>query len=772
MTACAAKKVDIQANAPVASLRPAPLSVKNIPLIDPEQVWKIAIDAFKSGSWDTVLLMCSQIADQYPNTIWYKRSLFLKERAFIQLDRPADAASAMLSVRAEYPEIADYAVFLLAEYSFFKEQYSEAAALYGVLMENYPKSSLQVRSEYRRGLSFLDMYAYPQAIDAFTRFLEKCPRSEFCSDAGIGLGRALTAETQLSQAILAYQDVWIRNPGTSADQDVEISLAELKAGGVDVPDFTSQDFYERGKNLFRQNQFDKTAEVFTKLLEKEPSFLYRADVLFRTGIALFYMNRRIESAAVLENMVRDFPTDSRIPEALYWLGKSYSKLGDGERGVKSFQKIIDRFPESEWVDDALFLTGNIYREAGNMQKAIVYYSRLVREYSDSKFADSAMWWIAWSYYTAGDYQRSQRTLEDLVNRYPRSFLVNQARYWQGRVAEKKGNSSLAIAYYEKVLKKGPYTYYGYRGEERKRILEETGKVVKADDPADITAACDTTPCSNDLMSSFDTDDGPPVWTEETKRILSADATFKKTLELMSLDMKNEAAQELWALQGKIPQQRGILIGLSKAFFELGDYYRSLQLVLRHYERYLERPTDGTPEDIWLLAYPQGYWETIQSYARKYDQDPFFIAAIIREESQFSSDALSQAGARGLMQVMPATGEWVAKRIKLNGFDNGKLFDPDMGINIGTWYISFLMKKFKGDPLLAAAAYNAGPDAVTAWLGKYGYSGERDAFVEAIPFPETRGYVKKVLRNYGEYKRIYGKTSGEEDFWSLNAKYTR
>jgi soluble lytic murein transglycosylase len=223
---------------------------------------------------------------------------------------------------------------------------------------------------------------------------------------------------------------------------------------------------------------------------------------------------------------------------------------------------------------------------------------------------------------------------------------------------------------------------------------------------------------------------------------------------MHLDMKKEAARELSVLQDTVPRKRGMLIGLSKAFFELGDYYRSLMLVLRNYEHYLAAPAKGITEDLWLLAYPQGYWESVLAYSRKYGQDPYFIAAVIREESQFSPDALSPAGARGLMQVMPTTGERVAQQIKLKNFDRGKLFESDTAINIGTWYISQLMKRFKGDPLLVAAAYNAGPEAVTAWLAKNGYLGERDAFVETIPFAETRGYVKKVLRNYAEYKRIY------------------
>jgi soluble lytic murein transglycosylase len=159
----------------------------------------------------------------------------------------------------------------------------------------------------------------------------------------------------------------------------------------------------------------------------------------------------------------------------------------------------------------------------------------------------------------------------------------------------------------------------------------------------------------------------------------------------------------------------------------------------------------------VLAYPQGYWDTVLSYSRKYGQDPYFIAAIIREESQFHPAALSRAGARGVMQVMPATGEWIAQTLRMPGFDRAKLFEHDTAINLGTWYVSQLMKRFKGDPLFVAAAYNAGPEAVSGWLGKSGGSIERDEFVEAIPYSETRGYVKKVLRNYAEYKRIYGKT---------------
>ncbi len=755
LTSCAAQKVSTLPSATDAvPPRPAP---KPASISDPEQGLKSAVDAYKAGNGDAALFISRQLLEQYPGTPWYRRSLFLAEQALIQLDRPAEADAAMLRVQAEYPELADYALSILADYHFANARYTEAAALYQLETQQYPKSFLAVRSAYRRALALLGSYAYATAAESFEKFLQDNPRSEYSPDAGIGLGRALTAEADLKRAVRAYQDVLIKYPGSSADQEVERALAELRSGGIEVPELTPDELYERGQNLFRTNQYDKAAETFTKLLATDPQNLNSPEILLRMGIILFNLGRRQEAVATLEKMMNEYSRDQRVPEAMYWIGKSYSKLGDRENGVKAFQKVLDCYLESEWADDALFLMGNIYREANDMKKALTFYGRLAAEYPESKFADSAIWWKAWAYYIAGDYKRTEQTFQELIVRYPRSFLVNQARYWQGRAAEKRGDTSRAAAYYGKVIKRAPYTYYGYRASER--LLSIELPVLAAVSTMD-TGVNDVpeNPDAADHLSSFETDDGPPIWTAEALKTLSAEPSFKKSLELMYLDMKKEAAAELWSLQDRLPRKRGALIGLSKTFFELGDYYRSLILILRNYEPYLDGAARETPEDFWLLAYPQGYWDSIVTYSRKYGQDPYFVAAIVREESQFHAEALSPAGARGVMQVMPATGEWIAQIIRMKGFNQSKLFDSDTAINLGTWYISHLMKRFKGDPLFVAAAYNAGPDAVATWLSKTGSGTEWDEFVESIPFSETRGYVKKVLRNYAEYKRIYGKTS--------------
>jgi soluble lytic murein transglycosylase len=757
LTACAAGKVAPPNTGVVAPLRPAPQSFRVTSILNPDEGLRSALEAYKAEQGSTALLIARQVREQYPDTPWYKRSLFLTEQALIQMDRASEAEAAMLRVQAEYPAMADYALFILADYHFSRGRFTQAATLYQQVTERYPRGSLAVRAAYRRAQALLESYAYAPAAEAFEKFLQDNPRSEFCADAGLGLGRALTAEADLARAVREYRDVQVKYPGTPAEPDVERALADLRGGGIEVPELTSDELYERGKNLFKANQYDKAVETFTKLLTVDPPYPDRPDVLLRTGIALFNLGRRPEAALTLEQIVREHPRDQRVPEALYWIGKSYSKLGERDKGVQAFRKILESYSESEWADDALFLTGIIYRDANDMKKALTAFGRLATEYPESKFADSAIWWQAWAYYGNGEYRKAVQTLQELVNRYPKSFLVNQARYWQGRAAEKMGNTSKAAVYYGRVLKRAPYTYYGYRAAERLTGIAVPYTAARTDDAVDVNPECDDGPCPDDPTNTYDADDGPPVWTAEAMKTLSADPSFSKSRELLYLNMKKEAAAELWMLQDRIPRRRGALLGLSKTFFEFGDYYRSLMLVLRNYERYLDGQAKETPGDFWLLAYPQGFWDSIVSYSRKYGQDPYFIAAIIREESQFHAEALSPAGARGVMQVMPSTGTRVARIIRIQGFDPSKLFDSDTAINIGTWYISHLMKRFKGDALFAAAAYNAGPEAVSAWLNKNGRGTERDEFVESIPFSETRGYVKKVMRNYAEYKRIYGKT---------------
>lgn len=157
---------------------------------------------------------------------------------------------------------------------------------------------------------------------------------------------------------------------------------------------------------------------------------------------------------------------------------------------------------------------------------------------------------------------------------------------------------------------------------------------------------------------------------------------------------------------------------------------------------------------WIkLFYPMPHQDTVDSLSQKYQVDPLLVFAIIRAESKYQPDAHSPVGARGLMQIMPETAEWIAKKMKLKDFQTTDLYEPKTNIAMGCWYINNLSNEFDDCLPVTIAAYNAGRGNVKKWLANEQWDGT-SVNLQDIPFEETRNYVKNVLKNYQAYKAIY------------------
>lgn len=161
----------------------------------------------------------------------------------------------------------------------------------------------------------------------------------------------------------------------------------------------------------------------------------------------------------------------------------------------------------------------------------------------------------------------------------------------------------------------------------------------------------------------------------------------------------------------------------------------------------------TCKNVLKIIYPFHYEAIIKKYASQYDLDPFFVVSIIRAESKFDTNAVSHKGAKGLMQIANITGNWAAEELNISGYHEEILFNPDINIKIGCWYLDKLKKEFKNNIGNVLAAYNAGSGNVNKWLCDKKYSDDGKELTE-IPFGETRDYIKKVNRNFKIYKYLY------------------
>jgi soluble lytic murein transglycosylase len=156
-----------------------------------------------------------------------------------------------------------------------------------------------------------------------------------------------------------------------------------------------------------------------------------------------------------------------------------------------------------------------------------------------------------------------------------------------------------------------------------------------------------------------------------------------------------------------------------------------------------------------LLYPLDHLDSVLRWSEEYDLDPLFVYAVMREESWFDSGAVSWVGARGLLQIMPSTGRDLARRVGMPGFDRKDLFDPDVNIRLGTFYLRSLLNELDKEPALALSAYNAGKGNALRWRKSLDGDFDVDRYVAGITYRETYNYVQKVTRSWTIYRHLYG-----------------
>ena len=154
-------------------------------------------------------------------------------------------------------------------------------------------------------------------------------------------------------------------------------------------------------------------------------------------------------------------------------------------------------------------------------------------------------------------------------------------------------------------------------------------------------------------------------------------------------------------------------------------------------------------------YPYPYQTYVEAYSTANGVDSALAASVIMNESKFRSDVHSHRGAIGLMQIMPETGEWIAGQLDEEEFVPEKLHDPETNIRYGIWYLAELKREFYGNDIFALAAYNAGRGTVREWMEEKHWKKDFHAISE-IPYPETREYVVKVLKNKEKYQKLYAR----------------
>ena len=332
-------------------------------------------------------------------------------------------------------------------------------------------------------------------------------------------------------------------------------------------------------------------------------------------------------------------------------------------------------------------------------------------------AESA-WRAGWVSYLAGNFSGAAWVFSNIAAGGS-AGPASAALYWQARSLERDGRGSEARPVFAKLLSRYPDGYYAYMAEKRSGMRASAPSV----------------------------DPGPRSGSTEA----SDGFRLARARALYSVGLMRWARAEIETLLAErdVGQQADLLAEALR----LGAYTTALRKAFALHHRGII-----SAARLNVFIYPKAYPAVVAEQSARHRLEPALVWALMRQESAFDPVAVSASSAYGLMQLLVPTAKRIAPLAGIAGeIDSDRLFRPEVNIALGTAYLAKLAKQFDGDTVLVLAGYNAGERASERWQGRFGHLDE-DEFIESISYRETRDYVKKVLRNLRNYRRVVSATA--------------
>jgi soluble lytic murein transglycosylase len=561
------------------------------------------------------------------------------------------------------------------------------------------------------------------------QYLEK-HRQPRRADLELALANAYREAGQNASAAEVLRRIYFEEPlAVEADRATQ----DLRNLGEAPPKGSFEQFHARANVLLKNKRYAQAASELSALLEQAPVPL-RQTLELEWAAALYHERRRDDAQNLFETVLKnpDASPESKA-QALYFLAEIARDKDDHDGNADLVSQLRTIAPESSWLQQALLSSGNMYLLKKDYAKAEGAYSEVYDRERNGRFSPYAHWKAAWLAYRLGKKEDARRLFEEQLTFYPGSTEASAALYWSGRLAEEDGNQPLARAYYQKLSENYRYYYYANLGRER---LGRLGLTNIGDPPLLERLPAPPVPPRN-----WD----PP---EDNLRV-------KKAQLLANAALYDFAEKELQAAASGSPSWQAA--SEAQLYADSGSYNMTIETLKRAVPSYFSASLGQLPPSVWQGLFPRPYWEDLKKNALLNQLDPYLVASLIRQESEFNPAALSHANAMGLMQLLPHVGRGMAKQEKIKSFSTDELFVASMNIQLGTRYFKHMVDHYHGQVEYALAAYNAGEDRVDDWRSKGDFK-DVEEFVESIPFTETREYVQAIMRNAVLYRLLYPSSS--------------
>jgi len=637
--------------------------------------------------------------------------------AYLLDNRFSDASANLRQARAAGDALADYAEFLGAKAAHEGGNDTAAEELIKGFAARNPDSifNTQVPELEARILLGLNDFAGAR------RVLAASPETAGRAGYQLALAEVTQAQGQSAEAGRLYKHVLLTWPLTS---EATTARSRLTALGLESS-MTAAELRSLGDAYYSGGKYAEASEQYHALARQSG-----ADPAVRNGYAVAAANCDLKLKRLTREQAEALAStnDENGARRLYLLMELARNRDDVTAQATYVDLLRTGFPHSQWLAEALFSSGNMYLLRKDYPRAVTYYSELAEQFPQNTNAAAAHWRAGWWSYRQGLYPQAGRIFEEQIRLYPGAKETVSALYWRARLYEQQDKKpEIAAAHYRTLIH--AYSHYFYAQMARQRLV----------------ALGDAAPVSLPELDKY----VPATIPKLDATFPEGDPHLVKAHLLVNAGLSEYVPQEIAAAPGSSSWSG---IAEAQIYASYGETYRAMRVLKRALPYAASAPIKSIPLAYWRILFPEVYWDTIKAESAKNGLDPYFVASLIRQESEFNPSAISKANAYGLMQMLPSVGKQMAREEGLGSIETRQLLDPQLNIRLGTRYLRETMEKFGRVPEYALAAYNAGDNRVTDWQAAGPYQGI-DEFVESIPFTETREYVQGILRNEEIYRGI-------------------
>jgi soluble lytic murein transglycosylase len=562
----------------------------------------------------------------------------------------------------------------------------------------------------------------PGAAALYRRFLERHGERAEGPRVRYALGQALEASGQLAEAQGVFRGLWLTAPASAYAEAAAQQERALAERGLMVPPPTAREKLDRAERLLAAGLHVSARAAAEEVLAEEAP---PAELALRALRVVSEGARRADdhdiAVLAIERAV-SLTAAERRPSWLLGLARLQQRRSR-DQALATLARVLRDHPKSREAPEALLLQAQLLEALPARAKAEAVYIRLATGYPEEAEAGAALWRLGWLSWLRGAHAEAASRWARILQIRGGQAYREAASYWVGRAREEQGDTALAERHFTQLLAEAPRSYYGVLAARRAARAPQSPPRPAVSLPA------------------------------EPLSLLAADVQYAKVEALRAVMLAEFADAELEEMVRRSNGEPARLYALSAAYAQASRFHLALRILRRHFVALARNGHPSLPRAFWEMLYPVGWRAELKEAADRASLDPLLVAAVVREESSYYPQARSRVGARGLMQLMPDTARPMARHRGL-AFNDGELLDePGPNLEMGAAFLSGLLKQF-GDARLAVAAYNAGPTRVREWWAAR-RSGDLEAFIEQIPFDETRAFVKRVMLSWDEYRRIYG-----------------